>query len=469
MSVSNETNKVRTQGDGAQVAFSFAFKIFSKTDLEVYKVVRATDVETLMTVDVDYTVAINTVTEGGTVTFTVAPTSLQDAFIKRVLDLTQPTVIPTESNFPEKSVENELDRGRMIDIQQQEEIDRCIKQDPLSEDELTLPAAEADKYLGWNAAGDALENKSAPTNVDYAGTISKGLDADKPASPSASDIYFATDTNILYRCATAGTWSNITNGNKGTNILSATSIDLGAATGDVVDVTGSTTINSLGTARVGTVRKVRFTGALTLTYNATSLILPGAASITTAAGDCAEFVSLGSGNWFCSDYERASGAALVGSNTVNGNYILEGYATGRCVLRKIRLRITPGGTPGTNLNVVEQTGNGLPFNAPTITSATNLGKSGSSGSFTLDAGGTNLVMNLTPDVICVLACTIVVERLNNASVAAGDIWFPNAYISSGNLGLQFLKAGLSSQADITGMTPNASDQLDIDILFVTST
>jgi hypothetical protein len=56
---------------------------------------------------------------------------------------------------------------------------------------------------------------------------------------------------------------------------------------------------------------VQFSGALTLTHNATSLILPGGASITTAAGDVAYFVSLGSGNWRCTGYQKASGAAVV--------------------------------------------------------------------------------------------------------------------------------------------------------------
>lgn len=164
MSVSNQTNRVSAVGNGSQTAFTFAFKIFAKTDLDVYKVVTATGVATLQTVDVDYTVVINTVTEGGTVTFTVAPTAAQTSLITRVMDYTQPTVIPTESNFPEKSVENELDRGRMVDIQLKEITDRCVKL-PLSSSlsDVLLPTPEAGKLLAWNDDEDALEN------VDNAG------------------------------------------------------------------------------------------------------------------------------------------------------------------------------------------------------------------------------------------------------------------------------------------------------------
>jgi len=102
---------------------------------------------------------------------------------------------------------------------------------------------------------------------------------------------------------------------KGADIASATTTDLSTATGDYINVTGTTTITGLGTCAAGVERTVTFTGILTLTYNATSLILPGAANITTAAGDTAVFRSLGSGNWKCVDYARASGSALVSSAT----------------------------------------------------------------------------------------------------------------------------------------------------------
>lgn len=104
---------------------------------------------------------------------------------------------------------------------------------------------------------------------------------------------------------------------KGSDIASATTTDIGAATGNYADVTGTTTITGLGTVQAGTQRIVNFTGALTLTHNATSLILPGGANITTAAGDTAIFVSLGSGNWRCVAYQKASAAPVTLSPIIN--------------------------------------------------------------------------------------------------------------------------------------------------------
>ena len=91
-----------------------------------------------------------------------------------------------------------------------------------------------------------------------------------------------------------------------TDIASASTVNLANATGVVVNITGTTTITSLGTVASGALRTLIFGGILTLTHNATSLILPGGVNITTAAGDVAHFRSKGSGNWVCVSYQKNS-------------------------------------------------------------------------------------------------------------------------------------------------------------------
>lgn len=94
-------------------------------------------------------------------------------------------------------------------------------------------------------------------------------------------------------------------------IASATTTDLSTVTSYILTVTGTTTITGLGTLSAGLVKTLIFSGALTLTHNATTLILPTGASITTAADDVAKMLSLGSGNWRCIGYMRKSGAPLT--------------------------------------------------------------------------------------------------------------------------------------------------------------
>ncbi len=108
------------------------------------------------------------------------------------------------------------------------------------------------------------------------------------------------------------------------DIASATSTAIGGTASSNVRITGTTTITGFGSIAAGVRRKVRFAGALTLTHNATSLILPGGASITTAANDTLEAISLGSGNWIVTAYQRASGqpvatALSVASATIAGS------------------------------------------------------------------------------------------------------------------------------------------------------
>lgn len=94
-------------------------------------------------------------------------------------------------------------------------------------------------------------------------------------------------------------------------LASAATVNIGASTSNVVAISGATAITSFGTIAAGARRTVRFTSALTLTHNATSMILPTGANIATAANDTAEFLSLGSGNWICLRYNPFSGKALA--------------------------------------------------------------------------------------------------------------------------------------------------------------
>lgn len=99
------------------------------------------------------------------------------------------------------------------------------------------------------------------------------------------------------------------------DIASAATCAIGGAASLHVRITGTTTITSFGTANAGIRRKGRFAGSLILTHNATSLILPGGLSITTAANDRFEALSLGSGNWIVLWYAKADGTAVVGSGS----------------------------------------------------------------------------------------------------------------------------------------------------------
>jgi hypothetical protein len=114
-------------------------------------------------------------------------------------------------------------------------------------------------------------------------------------------------------------------------LASGATVAIGAAQSLNIAITGTSTISAFDTAAEGVMRWVAFAGALTLTHNATSLVLPGAASLAVSAGDVAVFKSLGGGNWKCVAYQPAAGnvttaglAAAVAGKTIPGSVAFTG-------------------------------------------------------------------------------------------------------------------------------------------------
>ena len=97
---------------------------------------------------------------------------------------------------------------------------------------------------------------------------------------------------------------------KGIDVASATNLIVGSD-GNYFDVTGTTTITSIGTVGVGTSIKLHFDSVLVLDHHSTDLVLPGAANITTQVGDEAEFIEYSISDWRCVNYLRADGGSIA--------------------------------------------------------------------------------------------------------------------------------------------------------------
>lgn len=149
--------------------------------------------------------------------------------------------------------------------------------------------------------------------------------------------------------AGAVTSSGLVEFTAGASIASAATVNLESATGNSIDITGTTTITAI-TLSEGHSRWVRFTGALTLT-NGASLVLPGAANITTAAGDTAMFTGYASGVVRCQYYTRLNGTPVA---TVPANL------GGTGVANNAASTLTISGAYGTTLTVTGATSVTLP-------------------------------------------------------------------------------------------------------------
>jgi hypothetical protein len=149
-----------------------------------------------------------------------------------------------------------------------------------------------------NALSSCNSGASAPANTLSASPNAGMCWLNTSANPYKVEIYDGGQWEVVATLDSTNHWYEpIVGGGQGT-LASATTTDLGSVPYNYISITGTTTITSLGSsAPVGSVKFLSFAASLTLTYNSTSLILPTSASITTAAGDQAIAVSIGSGNW----------------------------------------------------------------------------------------------------------------------------------------------------------------------------
>jgi len=107
---------------------------------------------------------------------------------------------------------------------------------------------------------------------------------------------------------------------KGGDISSASPLVIDTD-GDYFDVTGTTNYAAM-TVAADRQFTLQFDGALTMTHHATNLDLPGAANITTAAGDVGVFQSTGANTVQCISYTKADGTAVVSSGGLFASYAI---------------------------------------------------------------------------------------------------------------------------------------------------
>ena len=149
----------------------------------------------------------------------------------------------------------------------------------------------------------------------------------------------------------------------------------------------------------------------------------------------------------------------------NDNFIIEGAAASRAVLRSIHLRLEPGTTPGTHVNVMDRSDvSGRGYNPPDITDAVDLEKSTTVGSFIMDSVG-KIDVDLSETVLGVLSSSIQGHDLNGSSTT--EMYTLNVAIVTGNIQIALVKRGGSVVQDWTAIL-DAGDLCDIQVCFITS-
>lgn len=129
------------------------------------------------------------------------------------------------------------------------------------------------------------------------------------AKTNISDTY-PNPSNAVARVGFANLWDVVNENTQASELglASAATTNIGGQTTTKLQISGTTTITSLGTTYRGPIF-VRFSGALILTHNSSTLILPKATNVLTTAGDTCIFVPKATSGtadgWVCISYPQS--------------------------------------------------------------------------------------------------------------------------------------------------------------------
>jgi hypothetical protein len=201
MTISSTTVRNSYSGDGTTDTFTYNFKIFQDSDIQV--IIRsANGTETIKTITTHYTVTDAGVSAGGTVIFTVGniPTATETVVLRRNIPQTQAIDYIANDPFPAESHEEGLDRATMAIQQIQEEVTRSLKlskTNTMTSTEFTVGAADrANKILAFDAAGEISVTQELGTYKGTDTTITTEAYVQRDIVKSTS----ATQLNNVYIC-----------------------------------------------------------------------------------------------------------------------------------------------------------------------------------------------------------------------------------------------------------------------------
>jgi hypothetical protein len=207
MTISSTTVKNSYNGDGSTTTFSYTFKIFADSDLQVIIRNNTTATETVKTLTTHYTITGAGSASGGSVIFTAGniPASGETVVLRRAVPQTQAIDYIANDPFPAESHEEGLDRAMMTLQQVQEEVTRSIKlsrTNTMTSTEFTIGAsARAGKFLSFDSNGELVVSQEVGT---YQGNWSAGT------TYAARDIVKDSSNNNIYLCNTGHTSSGTT-------------------------------------------------------------------------------------------------------------------------------------------------------------------------------------------------------------------------------------------------------------------
>ena len=183
-------------GNGVTAAFPFTFKVFQASDLKVVRRVDATDVETVLVLNTNYTVTLNpnqNANPGGTVTLSGPLVVGQTLTVTTELAYLQQTELTNQGGFYPQVITNALDRLTIFAQQLFSGLGRSLKY-PLSDSGIdpTLPGKNAlrGRVLAFH---ETTGRPIAGPSTTSVGAVSGAIGAVQTVADNIADVNTVAD------------------------------------------------------------------------------------------------------------------------------------------------------------------------------------------------------------------------------------------------------------------------------------
>lgn len=344
-------------GNGTAATFPFTFKVFQASDLEVVKLTVATNVETILVLNTDFTASVNedqNSSPGGTITLSAGALATgYNLVITSDIENLQPTDLTNQGGFYPEVITDALDRATIQIQQLQEAVDRAA----------LLPITSSADAASLVA--DIVRLADSADNLDIDANNIASINA---VAGSISNVNTVA-TNISNVNTVAGVSSNVTT--VATNVASVNTVaaDLNEPVSEIETVAGSiTNVNTVGTniANVNTVAGIsgNVTTVAGISANV-STVATNSASVTTAATNIASINTVAADlNEPVSEIDTVA-TNIANVNTVGNNIASVNTAAGNNAnITTVATNIANVNTTATNIaNVNAVAGNATNINA----------------------------------------------------------------------------------------------------------
>lgn len=223
MTIATESNRMAAYAtDGIITGYDFDFEIYDEAEVEVWYR-ESGKAYSQLGLNTDFGVTFGD--GAGTVTTDGyrAPLQAGALLLIRHLNILQETDWFNNDSHSEDQHQIDFDRGCMIDLQQQEELDRSPKFIKTSSTRLiTFPEPEADRLISWNGDADNLKNITLAEIAQYVASLLNNYSA--PTTPATGQEILAPgnvagddgnfllviddDGHLIFRVKVVGVWKS---------------------------------------------------------------------------------------------------------------------------------------------------------------------------------------------------------------------------------------------------------------------